>query len=172
MVNSPIVFSLILVKRSTRYLIQISFTNSLLGIGGNLLRLLSSYLSNRVQGVKIGHFSSRWETIASGVPQESVLGPLLFIVFINDLPSVCLSSIMFFYADDSKAIYMNLKNLQLDLNACISWAEQNLMELNASKTEFIAIGETSENFLKFGGISLSPSYVVKHLGVKVSDNLN
>ena len=118
---------------------------SLFGIGGNLLRLISSYLSNRVQCVKVGHLYSRWETSTSGVPQGSVLGPLLFFVFMNDLPSVCLSSIMFLYADDSKAIYTNLKNLQLDLNACISWANQNLMEFNASKTEFFAIGETSEN---------------------------
>ena len=133
---------------------------SLFGIGGNLLLLLSSYLSNRVQCVKVGHFYSRWETIASEVPQGSVLGPLLFIVFNNDLPSVCLSSIMFLYADDSKAITTNLKNLQLDLNACISWAEQNLMEFNASKTELIAIGETSKQFQKIGGMSLSPSNVV------------
>ena len=61
--------------------------------------------------------------------------------------------------------------MQLDLSACISWAEQNLMDFNASKTEFIAIGEPSEKFLKFGGMSLSPSNLVKDLGVMVSDNL-
>ena len=92
-------------------------------------------------------------------------------MFIKDLASVCLSSIMFFFAYDSKAINTNLKNLQLDLNAYISGAEQNLMEFNASKTEFIAIGETSEKFLKFRGMSLSPSNVVKDLGVMVSDYL-
>ena len=100
-----------------------------------------------------------------------MLGPLLFIVFINDLASVCLSSTMFFYADDRKSSNTNLKNLQLDLNACISWAEQNLMEFNASKTEIIAIGETSEKILKYGGMSLSPSNVVNDLVVVVSDNL-
>ena len=78
---------------------------------------------------------------------------------------------MFLYADDSKVINTDLKNLQLDLNACISWAEQNLMEFNASKTDFIAIRETSEIFLKFWGMSLSPSNVVKDLGVMVSDTL-
>ena len=144
---------------------------SLFGIGGNLLRLLSSYLSSRVKCAKVGHFCSIWETIASGVPQRSVLSPLLFIVFINDLPSVCLPSVMFLYADDSIAINTILKSLQLDLNACISWAEQNLMEFNASQNEFIAIGGTSEKFLKFGGRSLSPSNAVKDLGVMVSDNL-
>ena len=80
-------------------------------------------------------------------------------------------SIMFLYADDSKAHNTNLKNLQLDLSAFISWAEQNLMEFIASKSEFIAIVETSENFLKFSGMSLSPSNVVEDLGVMVSDNL-
>ena len=144
---------------------------SLFGIGGNLLRLISSYLSNQVQCVKVDHFYSRWETIASGVRQGSELGPLLLIVLINDLPSVCLSSIMFLYANDSKAINTNLKNLKLNIHACISWAEQNLMDFNASKTQFIAIGETSDKFLKFGGMSLSPSNVVKDLGVMVSDNL-
>ena len=51
------------------------------GIGGNLLRLLSSYLSHRVECVKVVHFYSRWETIASGVPQRSLLGPLLITVY-------------------------------------------------------------------------------------------
>ena len=140
---------------------------SLFGIGGNLLRLLSSFLSNQVQCVKVGHFYSRCETIASGVPEGSALGPLLFIVFINDLSSVCLSSIIFLYADDSKAINTTLKNLPLDINACISWTEQNLMEFIASKTEFIANGE----ILELRGISISPSNVVKDLGVTLSDNL-
>ena len=89
----------------------------------------------------------------------------------NDLPSVCLSSIMFLYADDNEATNTILKNLQLDLNACVSWAEHNLMEFDASKTEFIAIGVTSEKLLKFGGISVSPSNVVNEVGVMVSDNL-
>ena len=78
---------------------------------------------------------------------------------------------MFLYAGDCEAYNRNLKNLQLDLNTCTSWAEQNLMEFSASKTEFIAIGETSEKFFKFGGRSLSPSNVVKDLGGMVSDNL-
>ena len=77
---------------------------SLFGLGGNLLRLISSYLSNRVQCIKVCHSYSRWETIASGVPQGSVSGPLLFTVFMNDLPSVCLFQSCFFMQMTAKHI--------------------------------------------------------------------
>ena len=129
---------------------------SLFGIGGNLLRLLSSYLSNRVQCVKVGDHYSNWQTITSGVPQGSVLGPLLFIVFINDLPSVCISSMMFLFADDSKGINTKLPELQPDLDECIDWAQKNDMQYNIPKNQFLSLEETIVTFWRFENYPYRP----------------
>ena len=89
------------------------------GIGGGLLKLFSSYLSDRYQCVKVGDVYSGYASVASGVPQRSILGPLLFVIFINDLPDVCNSSLFFLYADDSKMICNSMPSSQSDLYACI-----------------------------------------------------
>ena len=70
------------------------------GVTGNLLKLLKNYLSNREQRVVLNGMSSNWGAINDGVPQGSVLGPLLFLVYINDLENGIKSSIKFF-ADDT-----------------------------------------------------------------------
>ena len=71
------------------------------GIGGKLLRTIGSWLSNRRQGVCVKGAQSKWQEVCSGVPQGSVLGPLLFLIFINDLEEDIVGSV-FKFADDSK----------------------------------------------------------------------
>ena len=71
------------------------------GVDGKLLRLLENYLSLRVQRVVINGFESDWGEIRSGVPQGSILGPLLFLVYVNDLEEGIRSSIIFFVDDTS-----------------------------------------------------------------------
>ena len=81
------------------------------GIGGKLLSLIYSYLNNRKQCVKIEDCSSTLKEVTSGVPQGSILGPLLFLLFINDLPETMNDTDSFGYADDFKAILLNQTSL-------------------------------------------------------------
>ena len=84
------------------------------GISGNLLRLLQNYLNDRKQRVVINGSYSVYSNIESGVPQGSVLGPLLFLVYINDLERNIISNLKFF-ADDTM-LFSIVKNLEISEN--------------------------------------------------------
>ena len=105
---------------------------SSLGIGGACLKLLISYLTNRKQTVRINGTISTVLSVISGVPQGSVLGPLLFLVFINDLPN-CSMSDSFGYADDFKIVGTNPVAINIDIRRIWKWCQSNLMEINLSK---------------------------------------
>ena len=70
-------------------------------ISDSMITWLSSFLNNRKQSVKINGSTSSWTNVTSGVPQGSILGPLMFLLFDNDIPQITLSNIMLF-ADDTK----------------------------------------------------------------------
>ena len=105
------------------------------GVEGNLLRLLKNYLTGRQQRVVLNGQTSSWLNVTAGVPQGSVLGPLLFLVYINDLPDEITSSCKIF-ADDtslfSKIENKSYSNFQLnkDLETISKWAFQWKMLFN------------------------------------------
>ena len=92
-------------------------------INGNIIKWIESFLLSRKQRVKINGIFSNWQNVLSGIPLGSVLGPLLFIIYINDLVEVCSQgSRLFLYTDDAK-IFKHISNdfdkvdLQSDLDS-------------------------------------------------------
>ena len=110
------------------------------GISGNLLKLIRNFLSNRKQRVLLNGKNSEWAEISAGVPQGSVLGPLFFLVYINDLVGNVRCDIKLF-ADDTwlfSVIYDKSKTaaeLDRDLERVRLWAWQWNMKFNTEKTE-------------------------------------
>ena len=117
----------------------------LYGIGGKLLVWFKAFLSNRKQKVVVNGMVSAIQLVLSGVPQGTVLGPLLFLLFVNDLEGCVKHSKLKLFADDSrliKSLHPSLfehdaGHLQDDLDAVLDWAKSNNMVLNASKFQLI-----------------------------------
>ena len=121
-----------------------------LGIDGQLLCWLREFLSERQQRVVLGEPVSEWESVRSGVPQGSVLGPILFIIFINDLPARLLNDCKLF-ADDCK-IMSGIRScedqarLQSDINSVNDWCSDWLMELNIFKCRVMHLGRNNPGY--------------------------
>lgn len=113
------------------------------GFSPNFLQLMSSYLKDRFQFVSISNLKSSEYLSTSGVPQGSNLGPLLFILFINDLPDCISGSKCLLFADDLK-IYKtifhisDMEILQLSINQLVFWCSNNCLQLNVKKCSFMS----------------------------------
>ena len=110
------------------------------GFDENFIMLISSYLSNCSQRVRINKILSYKGYISSGVPQGSILGPLFFLIYINDLPDVFKFSSPTLFADDLKLLYRdNCHDIfQSDLDSVETWATQNGLYFHPDKTKFIS----------------------------------
>ena len=119
------------------------------GINDTFLGWIEDFLSNRTQRVIVNGTSSTWSPVTSGIPQGSVLGPLLFIVFINDIVDE-ISSHIYLFADDTK-LFRVIKQendreiLQEDIDKLVAWSETWLLSFHPDKCKVMNIGE-SENF--------------------------
>ena len=154
---------------------------------------IKNFLTDRTQYVYHNEAKSYESIVKSGVPQGSVLGPLFFILFINDLPENISSSKIFTFADDTKIVHpisssSDCTSLQTDLNNVITWSSKNNMKLNKDKFEFISYTLNTRsnqvnffNELPFASIYqvystdedlILPSRVVKDLGILINSSLN
>lgn len=145
------------------------------GITGNLFEWLRDYMSGRSVKVRVGESFSRAIKATSGVPQGSVLGPILFIIFINDLPKLVQSKILLF-ADDIKVwanitTYQDCMLLQQDLNAIHEWSIRNKLPFNFSKCKMLQIGRKLEFRYHLGPVELEWVTQEKDLGVWLSSSL-
>ena len=117
------------------------------GIDGKLHAWIQSFLTNRRQRVTVNEANSCWEQVTSGVPQGSVLGPLLFVVFIDDMPEVVDDdSLLIMFVDDAK-LHREIKTIsdkeieQEDCNKLSQWADTNGMSHHPDKCHVLKIGE-------------------------------
>ena len=154
------------------------------GISGKLLKFFESYLHNRKQRVTLNGFYSNYSSIESGVPQGSVLGPLLFLVYINDLEKNIKSNVKFF-ADDTMLYsivndpIITADHLNHDLNVIYQWAHQWKMEFNPDPNKqanevLFSCKKKPQNHpqLVFNGAQVSVVKEHKHLGLILQNDLS
>ena len=154
------------------------------GICGKLLKFFESYLHNRKQRVTLNGFYSNFSSIESGVPQGSVLGPLLFLVYINDLEKNIKSNVRFF-ADDTMLYsivndpVLSADHLNHDLNVIYQWAHQWKMEFNPDPNKqanevLFSCKKKPQNHpqLVFNGAQVSVVKEHKHLGLILQNDLS
>jgi len=112
------------------------------GIGGCVIDWLEGFLSERTQRVRVGQAYSPSAKVLSGIPQGSILGPILFTIFINDLPD-CVKSCCKVFADDTK-IYDKVEKrdqIQQDINCLQQWSDKWCLYFNVSKCKVMHIGK-------------------------------
>jgi len=150
------------------------------GIQGSVLEWITDFLTGRKQRVSINGSLSEWLPVRSGIPQGSVLGPVLFIIYINDLPDLVKNFAMLF-ADDTK-IYAQVNNeyehrsLQDDLSRLMQWSEKWQLSFNAAKCKVLHYGRNNRHFEYSMGngqakVTLQSAEEEKDLGVIFTTDL-
>ena len=137
------------------------------------MEIIYDYLRNRKQFVRVDFYTSTVLEITSGVPQGSLLGPLLLCIFINDLPKVLRFSDPSIFADDLKIVSVGRKQdeKQLDLNKIEDWVRQNNMELAFEKCAQINFRGVDINLSLNGNRVPQPKFI-KDLGIHMLGDLS
>ena len=158
------------------------------GFRDDALTWVSSYLSDRKQKVCTNNGESGWSSVSNGVPQGSVLGPLLFTVLVSDLRDAIKRGRYHMYADDTQLYYSckcenaneTIENINSDLERISKYSKTNCLKLNAGKSKYIIIG-SRHNLKKLKDVQLEPikidskiierEYEAKNLGVTFDEEL-
>ena len=143
----------------------------------------NSYISERKQFVEISHSKSDQNNVTCGVPQGSILGPLLFSIYVNDMIQA-VNCDLYLYADDSALVISGNDCKILETQLCtelkhlVDWLEENKLSIHLGKTESILFGSHQKlrkcNVLNIScnGVSVKASKTVKYLGVYLDQNMN
>ena len=145
-----------------------------MGVNEQFINVISNFLTGRTMQVVVGNSCSETKPVLSGVPQGSVLGPLLFLLYINDLPD-CVKSIVKLFADDLKMIVSpsDFYNTQLDLDALHVWESKWLLNFNLEKCHVLYLGKHNpHNVYKLSGMVLDETKKEKDLGIHFNDKFN
>ena len=157
-------------------------------IDGRMLKFFKSYLSNRTQCVVLDNCTSDIVEVLSGVPQGSILGPLLFVLFINDIfDNIDKNSLIGLYADDTKlsrkiATSSDCDVLQRDIDTLNNWCISNKMKFNADKCKVLTVAKSEPMFINelpfckysytLGDIILDYTSCERDLGILINERLD
>ena len=144
-----------------------------IGIRGKIYSWIEAFLTNRTQQVKVGDHLSDSVQVTSGIPQGSVLGPLLFIIMMLDIDKDLQDAFLSSFADDTRLCSGNRHNvLQRELEKMYIWADNNNMEFNGNKFERLSYGPTSNTvqLITPKGTPIAIKDNVKDLGVYMSSS--
>ena len=155
---------------------ELLFKLKSLGISGNLWLWFKLYLSNRYQCVKINNKYSHLLPVLSGIPQGSILGPLLFLIYVNDIPDHISKSLLYLFADDTKCLKTisdpsDVFELQHDINSLNLWSVQWGLLFNPTKIVQISFKSTLQTSYTIGRSSISKVDSHKDLGIILPSNL-
>jgi Reverse transcriptase (RNA-dependent DNA polymerase)/Endonuclease-reverse transcriptase len=145
------------------------------GIGGDILVWIRNWLTDRRQKVGINKSYSNWQNVISGVPQGSVLGPILFLIYINDLDIGVVSKLLKF-ADDTKlgrgvATEADVNQMRVDLNKIFQWSIDWQMPFNVEKCTVLHMGKNNKEVeYKIGVNAIQKSNKARDLGVIIDKN--
>ena len=153
-----------------------------IGIRGVANHWIESYLNKRNQGVKLNGFTSESKNITCGVPQGSILGPLLFLIYINDMNKAFEKCTVHHFADDTNLLFSHKdprkiqKVMNKELAYLFQWLCANRLSLNVAKTEFILfqpprMSPVNRIVLKLNRTNIYASFKIKYLGVLLDHRL-
>nr|CAH7721011.1 unnamed protein product [Callosobruchus chinensis] len=154
-----------------------------IGFRGSALNLLKSYLENRQQFVEIDGTNGNLRTVAWGVPQGTVMGPILFIIYVNNLLKTNFEGNLASFADDTVAFYSGedwnsvKSKAEKDLSDITKWLEFNKLTLNITKTKFMTLTSNKYSTPNFEQLNVGPDVTInktakiKYLGIIIDSHL-